>query len=106
MRAVIALLWLASAATAEVKPMVVRKVIKQQLPEIGACFEKHGDVAARVDVDFVIRKDGRTAGVAATGEGNADLRACIAGVFKRMQFPTSSTETKVHYPVHIITAGG
>jgi hypothetical protein len=84
----------------------IRKVIKNHVPEFGVCFQKHGDVNARVDVDFTIKKDGTTAGVTAAGEGNAGLHACLAGVFKRMQFPASSTETKVHYPVHIITAGG
>ncbi len=84
----------------------IRKVTKKHVPEFGVCFQKHGDVNARVDVDFTIKKDGTTTEVTASGEGNAGLHACLAGVFKRMQFPASSTETKVHYPVHIITAGG
>ena len=103
---ILIVLALVAPALAEVKPMEVRKVIKGKLREIAACFEAHGDHDARVEMDFTIRKDGKTRDVAASGPGNKDLHGCLVGVFKRMQFPASSTETKVHYPVHIITAGG
>ena len=105
MRVAIACVLLTSLAHADLNAQHIRKVVKKHIRDIGSCFETHGDVNARVQMAFTITKRGETMAVSASGEGNRDLHGCLVGVFKRMQFPASSSATKVTYPVHIIVAG-
>ncbi|MBL8677590.1 MAG: AgmX/PglI C-terminal domain-containing protein [Myxococcales bacterium] len=84
---------------------VVRRVIQRNMGQVQHCFEqalsRNRDATGRVMVRFVIAADGRVAGANATENttGDALLGACIAGAFRRWQFPSPDGIVTVSYPI-------
>jgi hypothetical protein len=104
MRFLLLIALLATPAMAD--RQAVRKVVKKNLRDVHACFERdflRGTIVTRVEVTFTIEPTGRVTKTTAKG-GGAELQRCIAGVFKRMVFPTRQ-RLEVKYPIQICVAG-
>jgi hypothetical protein len=104
MRALLALLLLASAAHADRDKQAIRRIVKRDLVKIMTCYEMHDLRMPRIVLSFTIGTSGRVTSLAVTGGANP-LHACVIGVFKRMKFPPAKDVTKVTYPLQICTAG-
>lgn len=84
---------------------IVRRVIQRNMGQVQHCFEqalsRDRDATGRIMVRFVIAADGRVAGASAIENttGDAMLGACIAGAFRRWQFPSPDGVVTVSYPI-------
>jgi TonB family protein len=84
---------------------IVRRVIRRNIGQVQRCFEqalsRNADASGRIMVRFVLAPDGQVVGASATenSTGDAALGACVAGAFRRWQFPPSDSVVTVNYPV-------
>lgn len=82
----------------------IGRSVRARKSAVRACYEKQlarePDLEGTVVVTFTVSGDGTVTAVTATGLGNAEVEACIAGVVRGIQFPASGTETEiaVRYP--------
>lgn len=93
-----------AADAGRLEKLDIRREVKRHLPKIMSCYETHGQLEARVLLEFVIERTGRVTAATASG-GDKALQDCMVGVFKRMRFPRSSEATKVTYPIQCRCAG-
>ena len=85
----------------------IRRMVKQQLPAIVACYEKWSPGAVpKVVVRFTIGPDGRVVSSQASG-AQAELENCIAKLYQGFVFdpPAGGGSVTVTYPLIIDTAG-
>ncbi len=77
-------------ATICIDPAIIRRVIRQHLPEISRCYERQlrrtPKLAGTATAMFVVRADGRVVQPAVRGM-TAGLGACIARALEGVRFP-------------------
>jgi hypothetical protein len=89
-------------------PEVVRRVVRQSLPRLRACYEKgiarDATLKGTVPIAFTIGPDGAIGNVRAEGGTlvDKDLRACLVGVFGGLSFPEpEGGSVLVSYPLEL-----
>ncbi len=88
---------------------IIRRYMRRNRDRFQYCYEKellaHPDLAGVIELGFVIQANGSVTDTSATGGSDA-VAACIAGVTKAIEFPSSHGPTEVHYPIEFRVAGG
>ena len=94
-----------SLASAYISPEFIRRVVREHLGEILACYEesvrRRPDLAGRVVVRWVIGRDGRVTGatIIQSTLGDTAVEQCIATKIASWTFPeTAAGAITVNYP--------
>lgn len=79
--------------------------IKEKLPAIDACYQKHGqNKSGTVRSSFVISKTGEVSGawIRASTLASQETEECLVGILKGVKFPKPEEEkiVEVEYPFH------
>lgn len=113
MRAVIAVMMIAAAATfasrvhageGGISKDQIREVVRAHIGEIRHCYnqglERDPELAGRLVVGFEIAASGAVeqAKISESTLADAEVGACIAGAAKSWRFPASKATTAVEYP--------
>ncbi|MBN2719386.1 MAG: AgmX/PglI C-terminal domain-containing protein [Deltaproteobacteria bacterium] len=91
---------------------IIRRYIRQKIAQIRFCYEKelaaNETLSGRVSVMFIISRNGAvtTSAVKESTIGNASVESCIAGVVKRITFPSppDGGTVIVTYPFNLVSS--
>lgn len=97
----------AAQVSGSLPPDVIRRIVRSRMGLIKACYEqglaKNPSLTGKVNVKFVIAKDGTVASAANAEStiGDTEVISCAVGVFRRMTFPAPENGgiVTVTYPI-------
>jgi hypothetical protein len=98
-------------ATGDLDKNIIRRYIRQKLPQIQHCYERQLTVkpalAGTVTTQFTINGNGSVISARGTGMGDRDVESCIEEAIRSIQFPkpTGGGIVNVTYPFTFRTAG-
>jgi hypothetical protein len=86
----------------------IRQVMSQHAPEVRECYVQHvmeqqGPMGS-VTLELLVRAGGQVAAVEVEAPGTDDkkMEQCVARLAKKWQFPRSSEQTLVKYPMMFV----
>ncbi len=96
----------ATSVSGRLPPEVIRRIVQRHMGAIRTCYSdglrKNPDLSGKVNVSFVIGRDGDVTSAKSTDYTlpDAAVRACIVKVFRTMTFPQPEGGiVTVHYPI-------
>jgi pSer/pThr/pTyr-binding forkhead associated (FHA) protein len=100
-----------ATATGDLDKNIIRRYIRQKLPQIQHCYEKQlvvkPSLQGTVTTQFTISGNGNVTAARAGGMGDGSVENCVADVIKSIQFPkpTGGGIVNVTYPFTFRPAG-
>jgi hypothetical protein len=100
-----------ATATGDLDKNIIRRYIRQKLPQIEYCYQKQLTVKANLEgtitTQFTINGNGAVISVKAGGMGDATVESCVADAIRSIQFPkpTGGGFVNVTYPFTFKAAG-
>jgi pSer/pThr/pTyr-binding forkhead associated (FHA) protein len=100
-----------ATATGDLDKNIIRRYIRQKLPQIQHCYEKQlvvkPSLQGTVTTQFTISGNGNVTTARAGGMGDGSVESCVADVIKSIQFPkpTGGGIVNVTYPFTFRPAG-
>jgi pSer/pThr/pTyr-binding forkhead associated (FHA) protein len=93
-----------ATATGDLDKNIIRRYIRQKLPQIEYCYQKQltvkPDLAGTITTQFTINGNGAVISVKGSGMGNRDVEGCVEEAIRSIQFPkpTGGGFVNVTYP--------
>jgi hypothetical protein len=93
-----------ATATGDLDKNIIRRYIRQKLPQIEYCYQKQltvkPDLAGTITTQFTINGNGAVISVKGGGMGNRDVEGCVEEAIRSIQFPkpTGGGFVNVTYP--------
>ena len=93
-----------ATATGDLDKNIIRRYIRQKLPQIEYCYQKQltvkPDLAGTITTQFTINGNGAVISVKGGGMGNRDVESCVEDAIRSIQFPkpTGGGFVNVTYP--------
>src|SRR5207247_1443617 len=93
-----------ATATGDLDKNIIRRYIRQKLPQIEYCYQKQltvkPDLAGTITTQFTINGNGAVISVKGSGMGNRDVESCVEEAIHSIQFPkpTGGGFLTVTYP--------
>jgi pSer/pThr/pTyr-binding forkhead associated (FHA) protein len=100
-----------ATATGDLDKNIIRRYIRQKLPQIEYCYQKQLTVKANLEgtitTQFTINGNGAVISVKASGMGDPTVESCVADAIRSIQFPkpTGGGFVNVTYPFTFKAAG-
>jgi hypothetical protein len=100
-----------ATATGDLDKNIIRRYIRQKLPQIEYCYQKeltvNASLSGTVTTQFVISGVGAVISVKASGMGNRNVESCVEDAIRSIKFPapTGGGLVNVTYPFTFHAAG-
>lgn len=101
-----------ASASGDLDKNIIRRYIRQKLPQIRHCYERQlvvkANLSGTVTTQFVISGNGAVISSRAGGIGDSSVEKCVAAAIRSIQFPkpTGGGLVNVTYPFKFRPSGG